>query len=112
MTIFRFYSTFDRHECLNNYICNLIVRGGAEVARWAHNPKVTGSSPVPATNRKAAYLAAFCMQKRLQTFSEYVLFQRNFKNTIPVFSLIGRPGLALIIYSALMFGAYDFVLGN
>ncbi len=24
-------------------------RGGAVVARWAHNPKVTGSSPVPAT---------------------------------------------------------------
>ena len=26
------------------------MRGGAVAARWAHNPKVTGSSPVPATN--------------------------------------------------------------
>ena len=26
------------------------VRGGAVVARWAHNPKVIGSNPVPATN--------------------------------------------------------------
>lgn len=25
------------------------TRGGAAVARWAHNPKVTGSNPVPAT---------------------------------------------------------------
>lgn len=24
--------------------------GGAVVARWAHNPKVAGSSPAPATN--------------------------------------------------------------
>ena len=35
------------------YICtSQTVRGGAEVARWAHNPKVTGSSPVPATDKK------------------------------------------------------------
>ena len=27
----------------------LLSRGGAVVARRAHNPKVTGSSPVPAT---------------------------------------------------------------
>ncbi len=26
-----------------------ILRGGAVVARWAHNPKVIGSNPVPAT---------------------------------------------------------------
>ena len=25
-------------------------RGGAVVARWAHNPKVVGSNPAPATN--------------------------------------------------------------
>ncbi len=28
---------------------NNAVRGGAEVARWAHNPKVVGSNPAPAT---------------------------------------------------------------
>jgi hypothetical protein len=25
------------------------MRGGAEVARWAHNPKAVGSNPAPAT---------------------------------------------------------------
>ena len=29
------------------------MRGGAGVARWAHNPKVVGSNPAPATKRKA-----------------------------------------------------------
>ena len=28
-----------------------ISRGGAEVARWAHNPKVIGSNPIPATTK-------------------------------------------------------------
>jgi hypothetical protein len=31
---------------------SLTMRGGAVVARRAHNPKVIGSSPVPATNTK------------------------------------------------------------
>ena len=30
-----------------------IVRGGAVVARWAHNPKVGGSIPSPATKEKS-----------------------------------------------------------
>jgi hypothetical protein len=29
----------------------LSSRGGAEVARWAHNPKVVGSIPAPATKK-------------------------------------------------------------
>ena len=29
----------------------LVSRGGAEAARWAHNPKVGGSNPPPATSR-------------------------------------------------------------
>ena len=29
----------------------MIPRGGAVVARWAHNPKVVGSSPAPATKK-------------------------------------------------------------
>src|SRR5665811_1549245 len=31
------------------YICTSIMRGGAVVARWAHNPKVGGSNPSSAT---------------------------------------------------------------
>ena len=27
-----------------------VPRGGAAAARWAHNPKVAGSNPAPATN--------------------------------------------------------------
>ena len=37
------------------FCCNFVVaktsRGGAVVARWAHNPKVAGSSPALATKR-------------------------------------------------------------
>ena len=29
-----------------------ILRGGAVVARWAHNPKVGGSNPPSATKKK------------------------------------------------------------
>ena len=34
------------------YICTSILRGGAVVARWAHNPKVGGSNPPSATSQK------------------------------------------------------------
>ncbi len=34
------------------YICPSILRGGAVVARWAHNPKVGGSNPPSATKKK------------------------------------------------------------
>ena len=35
----------------SSYLCRYKrSRSGAVVARWAHNPKVTGSSPVSATN--------------------------------------------------------------
>ena len=30
------------------------MRGGAEAARWAHNPKVEGSNPSPATRGPVA----------------------------------------------------------
>ena len=38
-------------EIKSAYLCTTKTtsRGGAVVARWAHNPKVAGSSPVPAT---------------------------------------------------------------
>ena len=36
----------------NAYLCTQKTsRGGAVVARWAHNPKVVGSSPAPATKK-------------------------------------------------------------
>ena len=36
------------------------------VARWAHNPKATGSSPVPATKSKALEIGLFCYVLRLR----------------------------------------------
>ena len=36
------------HDCYGN-ICVHSMRGGAVAARRAHNPKVAGSSPAPAT---------------------------------------------------------------
>ena len=47
-------------EILHNYFVGLIIwinfaaelRGGAVVARWAHNPKVGGSNPSSATSAK------------------------------------------------------------
>ena len=35
------------------YLCIRKSRGGAVVARWAHNPEVVGSNPAPATNTKS-----------------------------------------------------------
>ena len=52
-------------------------RGGAVVARWAHNPKVAGSSPAPATKSKrlchrAQPLLLFC--NCFVTFADGELF--------------------------------------
>ena len=37
-----------------HYICTSILRGGAVVARWAHNPKVGGSNPPSATKEDSS----------------------------------------------------------
>ena len=36
------------------YLCALILRGGAVVARWAHNPKAASSNLAPATRKSLA----------------------------------------------------------
>ena len=38
------------------YLCIRKSRGGAVVARWAHNPEVVGSNPAPATKIKSLNL--------------------------------------------------------
>ena len=46
-----------------HYIC-ITYRGVEQlVARWAHNPKVAGSSPVPATQKKPSICLAFLFSK-------------------------------------------------
>ena len=39
----------------------IFMRGGAVAARWAHNPKVAGSNPVPAIGNML--MAVFIMYK-------------------------------------------------
>ena len=42
------------------YLCTQKTsRDGAVVARWAHNPKVAGSSPAPATKFKVVIMTTF-----------------------------------------------------
>ena len=40
-------------------IKTLTTRGGAVAARWAHNPKVAGSNPAPATKNYLFSIANF-----------------------------------------------------
>ncbi len=42
-----------------NFALEITPRGGAVVARWAHNPKVVGSSPAPATNKAGSFGIGF-----------------------------------------------------
>ncbi len=52
-----------------------ILRGGAEVARWAHNPKVIGSNPVPATTKKLMiFIGFFCLYQFEYSSSNSTLF--------------------------------------
>ena len=44
-------------------------RGGAVVARWAHNPKVAGSSPAPATRRRVPRGCAFHFGEMISLFT-------------------------------------------
>jgi capsular polysaccharide biosynthesis protein len=54
------------------------VRGGAEVARWAHNPKVIGSSPIPATKESSELSGDFVFKIDANLFSySKFLIQRN-----------------------------------
>ena len=47
----------------SSYLCTQKTsRDGAVVARWAHNPKVAGSSPAPATKIKVVITATFFIE--------------------------------------------------
>ena len=52
-------------EISRNFALEITPRGGAVVARWAHNPKVVGSSPAPATNRADSSESAFLLHQKL-----------------------------------------------
>jgi hypothetical protein len=48
------------------------MRGGAVAARRAHNPKVTGSSPVPATKKRDRAGLFFDSSLRAMFFGEAI----------------------------------------
>ena len=47
----------------SNFALEITPRGGAVVARWAHNPKVVGSSPAPATKKADSLNRLFSYHK-------------------------------------------------
>ena len=60
------------------------MRGGAEVARRAHNPKVVGSNPAPATNqmmkifKHLAWKSFFLRQTQQKAFCHRMVTNRGF----------------------------------
>ena len=69
----RFWETLPKKICQSISLTGLIwhaimplaqptTRGGAVAARRAHNPKVPGSSPGPATDKNAPFQAYFCFK--------------------------------------------------
>ena len=53
-------------------------RDGAVVARRAHNPKVTGSSPVPATKReKSSEMVTFFVLRLSKTLVNIGILRKN-----------------------------------
>ena len=60
------------------YLLKDIVRDRAGVARWAHNPKVVGSNPSPATNKNPlAKLKGFLFKKVL-----FFILKNGFKKIL------------------------------
>jgi putative endonuclease len=51
------------------------------VARWAHNPKVVGSSPTPATREKGQTLVWPFLFYRKLMFFVYILYSSQFDKT-------------------------------
>ena len=49
------------------------MRGGAEAARWAHNPKVAGSSPAPATKKTDLLRPVFLFIPSLFSLFQYAV---------------------------------------
>ena len=72
-------------EKLNSNFAPDISRSGAVVARWAHNPKVAGSSPVSATKLKESQ---FCGSFGLKTLSRTELLEPLFNVTVCITFLL------------------------
>ena len=64
------------------------------VARWAHNPKVAGSSPAPATRKESHYrkIVAFLRFRHIQLFKQMSSWANNPK-------IVGSTGQAILASS-------------
>ena len=93
----------------NQVMIATISRSGAVVARWAHNPKVIGSSPVSATTeRESTMLVLFFLYIWVHVFTlcTYLCNYQNYtqKNT-PSFLLSSCLHTAFIFLSYLLLHA-------
>jgi hypothetical protein len=54
-------------EAWPEYLCAPVAGWSSLVARWAHNPKVVGSNPTPATKQNAVenFDGVFCFMNYL-----------------------------------------------
>ena len=67
------------------------------VARWAHNPKVAGSSPVPATKEKESLIALFFLFQSLNSNPStitQVMILAKLKSIKPIKKIITKDFLS------------------
>ena len=98
------------------YICTLYREVEQQVARWAHNPKVAGSSPALATKiiKRLYYCIVnrfFNFIKKMQFYSNpiYVLIMLSLMVILSVYAgkskigtKLGGPALLVIIFTAII----------
>ena len=60
-------------------------RGGAVVARWAHNPKAGGSIPSPATKGERKFSLFFCLYAKSKEWVSRILRDFKIKHILPTF---------------------------
>ena len=65
-----------RDRIASSFETKNILRDGAEVARWAHNPKVVSSNLAPATTKPVNFIGFFYAQKLM--YIVYVLYSKKF----------------------------------
>ena len=73
-----------------------IVRGGAVVARWAHNPKVGGSIPSPATEMDKSVGLSFFIALNPPVTNNLKIFLYILKQLSTIFLLLYQKIIVLL----------------
>jgi putative endonuclease len=77
------------------------LRGRAEVARWAHNPKVVGSNPAPATKKPQIWGFYFMIMYTTYALHSpqfdkiYIGYTSNIENRLLLHNSISDKGFTL-----------------